>query len=335
MAGAIKRNTYSMNTSANILQTIEAALAAVPYPTVPEGLYEPIEYVLSAGGKRLRPTLLLLAYGLYHDDITPAMPAAIGIETYHNHTLLHDDLMDKADMRRGRPTVHRKWDDNTAILSGDTMLILAFEHFLECHCPRQHELLSLFARSAREICEGQQYDMNFERRTDVSVSEYLEMIRLKTSVLLACALKAGAIAADAPQEDADMLYAFGEELGLAFQLQDDYLDVYGDPAVFGKKIGGDILCAKKTFLLINAYDRADGATRTELLATLGDKEMAAEEKIKKVTETYNRLGIAELTLKAIDDHYAVAMQALDSLNVDKEKKKPLHDYALSMLNRKK
>ena len=239
-----------------MLDTINKALAAVDYPTQPVGLYEPISYVLDMGGKRLRPTLLLMAYSLYKNDFETAMPAAIGIETYHNHTLLHDDLMDNADMRRGRATVHKKWNDNTAILSGDTMLIMAFRHFMNCQNERTPEVLELFARTAQEICEGQQYDVNFETRTDVTEAEYIEMIRLKTSVLLACAAKAGALLAGAPNEDAEMLYRFAEKVGLAFQLQDDYLDVYGDPAVFGKKIGGDILCGKKTFLLINALERA-------------------------------------------------------------------------------
>ena len=186
-----------------MLDTINKALAAVDYPTQPVGLYEPISYVLDMGGKRLRPTLLLMAYSLYKNDFETAMPAAIGIETYHNHTLLHDDLMDNADMRRGRATVHKKWNDNTAILSGDTMLIMAFRHFMNCQNERTPEVLELFARTAQEICEGQQYDVNFETRTDVTEAEYIEMIRLKTSVLLACAAKAGALLAGAPKEDAE------------------------------------------------------------------------------------------------------------------------------------
>ena len=263
-----------------LLQTIERALAQVPYPTRPEGLYEPIEYVLSMGGKRLRPTLLLLAHGLYGGQPEAALPAAVGIETYHNHTLLHDDLMDRADMRRGKPTVHKKWNDNTAVLSGDTMLIMAFRHIMDCPCRRQADVLRLFARSAQEICEGQQYDVNFETRTDVTEAEYIEMIRLKTSVLLGCAVQMGALIADAPDADCRALYRFAEKVGLAFQLQDDYLDVYGDPKVFGKKIGGDILCAKKTFLLINALNRADDATRSRLLQLLADSGCEPEAKIQ-------------------------------------------------------
>lgn len=316
-------------------EKIEEALRGVPYPAAPEGLYEPIAYVLSSGGKRLRPTLLLAGYALYRDDVERAVPAAVGIETYHNHTLLHDDLMDHADMRRGRETVHKKWDENTAVLSGDTMLIMAFQHIMECACGRADEALRLFAQSAREICEGQQYDVNFERRDDVSEGEYMEMIRLKTSVLLACALKMGALLADAPEADADVLYRFAEKVGLAFQLQDDYLDVYGDPAVFGKKIGGDILCGKKTYLLINALNRAGAEEKARLLSLLADKEMDAAEKIKAVTDVYNSLGIAELTLSAIERLYAGARAELQRLSLPEDKWEGLWRYAESLLGRSK
>ncbi len=305
------------------------------YPSRPEGLYEPISYVLSMGGKRLRPSLLLLVNSLYGGSAAQALPAAIGLETYHNHTLLHDDLMDNADVRRGHPTVHKKWNANTAVLSGDTMLILAFRRIMECRCERQAEVLNLFARTAQEICEGQQYDVNFETRTDVTEAEYIEMIRLKTSVLLACAAKMGALIANAPVADAEVLYRFAEKVGLAFQLQDDYLDVYGDPSVFGKKIGGDILCGKKTFLLINAFERADAAARAELLALLQDKTADPQAKINRVTELYNRLEIPQLTLAAIDRYYAEAHAELEALTLAPAQWKPLWDYAESLLGRKK
>ena len=298
---------------------IEKSLQAVPYPTRPEGLYEPIDYVLSMGGKRLRPSLLLMAYSLYRDDAMKAMPAAIGLETYHNHTLLHDDLMDHADMRRGKPTVHKKWDENTAVLSGDTMLIMAFEHIMQCPCQHSAEALRLFARTAREICEGQQYDVNFETRTDVSIDEYLEMIRLKTSVLLAC----------------EVLYNFAEKVGLAFQLQDDYLDVYGDPAVFGKKIGGDILCGKKTYLLITAYLHANDEQKAHLLQLITSTTLAPEEKISAVTKLYNELSVPQLTLKAIDQFYTEAHALLQKLSLKPETWAPLWEYAESLLGRKK
>lgn len=314
---------------------INEALDKVPYPSQPEGLYEPVSYVLSMGGKRLRPTLLLLAYSLYKEDYERALPAAIGLETYHNHTLLHDDLMDNADMRRGFLTVHKKWDENTAILSGDTMLILAFRHIMQCSCTRQTQVLDLFARTAQEICEGQQYDMNFESRTDVTVDEYIEMIRLKTSVLLACATQMGALIADAPAEDCEVLYRFAEKIGLAFQLQDDYLDVYGDPAVFGKKIGGDILCGKKTFLLIHALNRADKAEHEQLLTLLADTDMAADEKIQTVTSIYNKLGIPQVTLQAIEGFYKQAHGCLESLSLPESKWACLWQYAESLLGRGK
>ena len=314
---------------------IEHALAQVPYPLQPEGLYEPISYVLSMGGKRLRPTLLLTAYSLYKDNAAEAMPAAIGIETYHNHTLLHDDLMDNADMRRGMPTVHKKWNDNTAVLSGDTMLIMAFQHIMQCTCAQQQQVLNLFAQTAREICEGQQYDVNFETRTDVTEAEYIEMIRLKTSVLLACATKMGAMIANAPASDCDVLYRFAERIGLAFQLQDDYLDVYGDPAVFGKNIGGDILCGKKTFLLINALQRADEVQKARLLQLLADSQMPASQKIAEVTELYNQLNIPTLTLQTINHYYDEAHSELQKLSLSPAQWQPLWEYAQSLLGRKK
>ena len=309
-------------------QKIETALAGIRYPSVPEGLYEPIAYTLSAGGKRLRPTLLLMAYGLYRDDVVFALPAAIALETYHNHTLLHDDLMDQADVRRGRPTVHRRWDANTAILSGDEMLILAFRHMLRqpvADQGRKDELLRLFADTMQEICEGQQFDMNFESREDVSEAEYIEMIRLKTSVLLACALKAGALIAGAPVRDAQLLYQFGEKVGLAFQLQDDYLDCYGDPAVFGKEIGGDIRCGKKTYMLISALGRADGRQREILLSR----------NVEHVLSCYDELGIPALCREKIDTIYGEARQAYDALPLPLSRKRALWEYAESMMNRKK
>lgn len=314
---------------------INYALEQVDYPTHPEGLYEPIEYVLSMGGKRLRPTLLLMAYTLYKDSIEQALPAAIGLETYHNHTLLHDDLMDHADMRRGKPTVHKKWNENTAVLSGDTMLIMAFQHIMQCNCSRQNDVMKLFAQTAREICEGQQYDVNFESRNDVSEAEYIEMIRLKTSVLLACATKMGALIANAPQADADVLYRFAEKIGLAFQLQDDYLDVYGDPKVFGKKIGGDILCGKKTFLLINAYQRADASTQQKLMALINNHDMAADDKIAQVTHIYNELNIPNITLQAIDNFYNEAHAEIQELSLPQAQWQPLWEYAQSLLRRNK
>ncbi len=317
------------------LSRIEAALSALPFPDKPAGLYEPIAYALASGGKRIRPTLLLTAYSLYRDDPDAALPAALALEIFHNSTLLHDDLMDNAAVRRGRPSVHRRWDANTAILSGDTMLILSFAQACRCRCRRQADLMQLFARTMQEVCEGQQYDMNFETRTDVTEAEYIEMIRLKTSVLLACALQMGALVADAPRADADLLYRLGEKLGIAFQLQDDYLDCYGDPAVFGKAIGGDILCGKKTFLLINALRRSTDEGRTALLALLTDTSLPPADKVERVKAIYDRLGIPALTLARIDGLFAEARQLFDALPVAPARKQPLWDLAAAMLRRER
>lgn len=324
-----------MKTTAQLLDLIEAALRKVHYPAAPTGLYEPIAYVLEEGGKRIRPLLVLMGYGLYRDDVEKALPAALALETYHNHTLLHDDLMDNADLRRNRPTVHRKWNANTAILSGDTMLLMAFRHLLQAPCSQPEALFDLFSRSAVEICEGQQYDVNFETRTDVTETEYIEMIRLKTSVLLACSIKTGALLAEAPATDAEALYRFAEKVGLAFQLQDDYLDVYGDPAVFGKKIGGDILCGKKTFLLIRAFNKAEAAQREELLRLLSTPTLPDEEKISAVRKIYDDLSVAEDCQAAINGFYEEARRALDEVALPETCKMPLWDFATSLLKRKK
>ena len=255
---------YKMYKSEELLKKVNAALDGLAYDRKPFTLYEPIKYVLSLGGKRVRPVLMLLAYNLYKDNPESIMTQAIGLETYHNFTLLHDDLMDNADMRRGHETVHKKWDDNQAILSGDTMLLQAFERIEACEVSKVKDVFHTFLITTYEIGEGQQLDVEFETRNDVREEEYIEMIRLKTSVLLACAVKIGAILAGASKDDQDNLYKFGEQIGLAFQLQDDLLDVYGDPKVFGKNIGGDITSNKKTYMLINAVNRANPEQREEL-----------------------------------------------------------------------
>lgn len=315
-----------------MLQKIENAIRSLPFPTQPEGLYEPIEYVLSMGGKRLRPMLLLTAYRLFRPDYERAMSAAVGIETYHNHTLLHDDLMDRADMRRGKATVHRRWNDNTAVLSGDTMLLLAYRLIASTSIGRMDEVMALFTQSAIQICEGQQMDVNFETRADVSEAEYIEMIRLKTSVLLGCAAKMGALLADAPAADCDTLYAFAEKVGLAFQLQDDYLDTFGDPAVFGKKIGGDILCGKKTFLVHAARSRMSTAEATDFLALLNRTDLPSEEKIARVTEVYRRHDVPAVCEARIAAFFEEAHRLLAHLSVDAA---PLWAYAETLLRRKK
>jgi geranylgeranyl diphosphate synthase type II len=323
-----------MLTSDELLAMVNRGLEQLPYNRKPSTLYEPIKYVLSMGGKRLRPTLMLLSYNLYRDDPENILMQALALETYHNYTLLHDDLMDNADLRRGHETVHKRWDANTAILSGDSMLVLAYERMAKCPIEKLKPVMELFTETALEIGEGQQYDMDFEKRNDVTEDEYIEMIRLKTSVLLACALKMGAILADAPADDANNLYHFGEQIGLAFQLQDDYLDVYGDPKVFGKAIGGDITSNKKTFMLINAFNRANEAQYKELLKWTEAKDFDREEKVKAVTELYNQMGINRLAEEKIAFYFEQSKKYLDAVRVDEARKQALRQYAESMVNRK-
>ncbi len=323
-----------MKTAEELLVQVNAFLDALPYNRTPKSLYEPIRYVLSMGGKRIRPVLMLLGYNLYKEDTDKILMNAIALETYHNYTLLHDDLMDQADLRRGHETVHKKWDANTAILSGDSMLVLAYERMAQCDSRHLADVLRLFTTTALEIGEGQQYDMEFETRDDVREEEYIEMIRLKTSVLLACALKIGAILADAPAEDADSLYKFGEQIGLAFQLQDDYLDVYGDSKVFGKKIGGDITSNKKTFMLINAFSHADEAQRQELEKWVNAKSFDREEKIAAVTRLYNEIGIDKMAQAKIAYYFEQSKKYLDAVQVPEERKEELLKYAQRMMKRK-
>lgn len=322
-----------MLNSNELLELINADLAKVAHNRQPVGLYEPIRYVLSLGGKRIRPTLMLLAYNLYKDDPESIISSACALETYHNYTLLHDDLMDNATLRRGHLTVHKRWNANTAILSGDSMLVLAYQRMAQCRPDKLGEVLSLFSRTALEIGEGQQYDMDFESRNDVSEEEYIEMIRLKTSVLLACAMKIGAILADAPEADADHLYKFGEQIGLAFQLQDDYLDVYGDTKVFGKAIGGDIISNKKTYMLINALALADERQRETMLHWLNLPDPDPQEKVAAITELYNEIGINRLAIEKIKYYFHESRKYLDAVQVSDERKRELVAFTNEMMKR--
>lgn len=322
-----------MKTADEFLQLINRYLDSLPYDRKPASLYAPIKYVLSMGGKRIRPTLMLLAYNLFKDDPEKILSSACALETYHNYTLLHDDLMDNADVRRGQPTVHKKWNANLAVLSGDSMLVLAYQRMTECDS-HLAEVLHLFTETALEIGEGQQMDMEFETRNDVREEEYIEMIRLKTSVLLACAMKIGALLADAPADDADNLYRFGEKIGLAFQLQDDYLDVYGDPAVFGKAIGGDIVSNKKTYMLINAFNRADNAQRAELERWIRATDFDRREKVKAVTGLYDEMGIDRLAQQKIAGYFNESKTYLDRVGVSDERKSELMRYAQRMMKRR-
>ena len=322
-----------MKSSNDILQLVNDYLDHLPYNRKPLSLYEPVRYVLSLGGKRIRPVLMLLSYNMFKDDPESILSSACALETYHNYTLLHDDLMDNADLRRGHETVHRRWDANTAILSGDSMLVLAYERMQQCRPEKLAEMLALFTETALEIGEGQQYDMDFEHRTDVSEAEYIEMIRLKTSVLLACATKMGAILADAPEQDAEALYKFGEQMGLAFQLQDDFLDVYGDTRVFGKAIGGDITSNKKTFMLINALNLANEQQRKELLHWVTAENFDRDEKVKAVTRLYNEIGIDRLAQERIAYYFGESRKYLEAVNLPDERKEYLRSYTEEMMHR--
>ncbi len=320
--------------SANqISEKINQYLRDLTYSRHPKGLYDPIEYVLSLGGKRIRPTLMIMAYELFKKNADSILDQAAGVEIYHNFTLLHDDLMDCADKRRGNPTVHIKWDSNTAILSGDAMTVLAYQYLSNCDDQYLSKVLEIFNKTATEICEGQELDMEFEQRNDVTEEEYIDMIRLKTAVLLAASLKIGAILGGASDKDAEQLYQFGIQIGLAFQLQDDYLDVYGNVKNFGKNIGGDILCNKKTYLLIKALSVADDAQQKELGKWLSKKEFDPKEKIATVTDIYTQLNISSYCNKIIQDYYAEGIGCLERVSASEEKKQTLKTYAQNLMHR--
>ena len=319
--------------SEEVLSIVNEAIQSLPFNRQPTSLYEPVRYVLSIGGKRMRPVLMLLAYNLFKDNPQSILNQACALETYHNYTLLHDDLMDNADLRRGHETVHKRWNANTAILSGDSMLVLAFQQMAQCPEDKLKAVLDLFTETALEIGEGQQYDMDFEQRMDVREDEYIEMIRLKTSVLLACALKMGALLADASADDANLLYKFGEQIGLAFQLQDDFLDVYGDTKVFGKAIGGDIVSNKKTFMLINAFLRANEQQRAELHRWVEATEFDEQEKIAAVTRLYNEIGIDTLAQERIDHYFKQGLACLEAVKIDAERKEQLTAYVYKLMKR--
>jgi geranylgeranyl diphosphate synthase type II len=299
----------------------------------PGKLYTPVKYALGMGGKRLRPVLLLMAANLFQDDIESAMPAALAVEIFHNFTLLHDDIMDKAEVRRNKPSVHKKFSENTAILSGDVMAFLSYELLLKCRCEKLFEISKLFTETALEVCEGQQYDMDFETRQNVTEDEYIEMIRLKTAVLLACSLKAGALLSDVETETAELIYDFGINMGLAFQLQDDLLDTFGSQQTFGKKIGGDIVANKKTFLLIEALEKANPEQKAELQKWLAASDFNSDEKIKAVSDLYHQLGIKQQTEAKIDSFFRSAAEILHKIPVDEYRKEPLKNLSEKMLGR--
>ena len=312
-----------MKTFNEIQQLITAELEQINLNKTPCGLYNPIAYILQLGGKRIRPALTLMACNLFSENIVAAVKSAVGIEIFHNFTLLHDDIMDKADVRRGKATVHKKWNENTAILSGDGMQIVAYQYISEVETTKLKSVLDVFSQTAIEVCEGQQYDMDFESRDIITVDEYFEMIRLKTAVLLGGALKIGALIGGAKEEDAQLLYDFGIGIGLAFQLKDDLLDTYGDEKTFGKKIGNDILCNKKTFLLTSALEKASNEKRTELQACLQISAEQAEKKIQSIIAIYNDLNVKAMCEEQINKFYLLAIEHLDKVQVEDFRKQEL------------
>lgn len=300
----------------------------------PLELYRPITYTLSQGGKRVRPVLFIMAYNLYKDVIEPALYPALAMETYHNHTLIHDDVMDCATIRRGQPTVSAKWGENMAILSGDTMLLLAYEFMAHSAADKLPAMIENLTKTAKEVCDGQQYDMEFETREAVHEEEYLEMIRLKTSVLIAACLKMGALLAGASSADADNLYAYGESFGLAFQLQDDLLDAYGDTAVFGKKTGGDIRCNKKSYLLVKAMELASPEQLAQIKSWMNKENCDDDKKVEYFINLYNELGVKELCEKKIHELFARGDEYINKISVPEEKKSELKTFVNSLLYRK-
>jgi len=300
----------------------------------PKELYDPIDYTLALGGKRLRPTLLLAACDMFGGDIAEALSAAVGIEVFHNFTLLHDDLMDKSPLRRGKETVYRRWDENTAILSGDTMFAMAYQYFLKGWHPNMEAILKTFTQTAIGVCDGQQYDMNFENRNDVSIPEYMKMIEMKTAILLAGAMKIGALYANAPAQDIERLYRAGINIGLAFQLQDDLLDVYGDVSVFGKQTGTDIKDNKKTYLYLKALENADKKQRDTLLELFGTTPENPEKKIHTVINIYNNLNIKDLTEKEINKLIENGLEHIHEISLHEEHKEAMKIIANQLLGRK-
>jgi len=307
-----------MHSLKELHQRINEAFAHATIYDEPLQLYDPITYTLSLGGKRLRPALVLMSCEIFGGDIKKAIFPAMGVEIFHNFTLLHDDIMDNAPLRRGHQTVHQKWNTNTAILSGDTMFVIAYEYVARTAPELLPKVLELFNDTARKVCEGQQYDMNFETCDHVTVDDYMMMIRLKTAVLIACSLKLGALIAGAKPSDAEQIYNFGIELGLAFQLQDDYLDAFGDSGKFGKAIGGDIVTNKKTYLFIKAFESAKGESLTQLSKYFSDKSLSGESKTQKILKIYHDLEIDKITRKKIEEHHNKATEILESLHLEQE-----------------
>lgn len=322
-----------MHTIQELQNIIDKAVKETEYPKEPKELYEPIAYLMALGGKRLRPALVLMATDLFGGNIQEALAPALAVELFHNFTLMHDDIMDKAPLRRGQPTVHAKWNESVAILSGDVMFVKAYKMMIQVKPEILTDVLEVFNATAIGVCEGQQIDMNFENRNEVTIEEYIEMIRLKTAVLVGGALKIGALIGSADKKNADLLYQFGENLGIAFQLQDDILDVYGDPLKFGKQVGGDIMSNKKTYLLIKALALAKGEELKNLNHWLNLKEFNTEEKVEAVKAIYNNLGVKTLSENTMHTYAQKALDALVQINTPKENKQVLEAFADLLIKR--
>jgi geranylgeranyl diphosphate synthase type II len=315
------------------LSLLEKEIARQKYGKQPASLYEPIRYLMNLGGKRLRPMLALLSYSLYKNDAKAIIPYAVAVEAFHNFTLMHDDIMDKAPLRRGKQTVHEKWNVNTAILSGDVMLVKVYDMFLGLEPEKLKRVLKAFNQCAAEVCEGQQWDMEFETTDKVTEAQYINMIRLKTAVLLGFSLELGAILADASEEDRKALREFGTNIGIGFQLKDDLLDAYADPEKFGKQVGGDIIANKKTFLLIKAQEKVQGKMKKELAEWLSLKKFNKNKKIAGVKAIYDELGVPALAEKKIDQFFNKGFDSLEKVNVDPQTRVLLRGYAEALIER--
>jgi len=312
---------------------INRAIEEVDLPLEPSELYNPIRYILSLGGKYLRPNLVLMVADMYQFDLTKVIPQALGVELFHNFTLMHDDIMDEAPIRRGETTVHEKWNANVAILSGDVLFVKAYQLIVQADSRFLSKIIELFNKTAIEVCEGQQLDMNFETQVDVSMSSYLKMIRFKTAVLLACSLKIGALVADASDEDQENLYHFGIHIGIAFQLMDDILDVYGDQKDFGKQVAGDILSNKKTCLYITAYEKANIDERKVLDYYFSHQDFEPKKKVLEVIKVYDAIGVKTLCLEMMAENHALALGYLNAVSVTEERKSVLFKFIETLMLR--
>jgi geranylgeranyl diphosphate synthase type II len=323
---------FTLNSTRDI---INRAISNLVLKAQPRELYDPIRYALSIGGKRLRPSMVIMACNLYKDQIDDAILPALAIEIFHNFTLLHDDIMDDSPIRRSKPAVHKKWNQNVAILSGDVMAFMAYDRLIQTRTNITIDLIHIFNQTAMEVCEGQQYDMTFESKHNVSEKEYLKMIELKTAVLMGASLKIGSLIGGSSMSDAENMYDFGKNLGMAFQLQDDMLDVYGDPKIFGKKIGGDIVANKKTYLLVKTLELADEELRKKTLAMMDDPDMEREEKIRSVKTIYDHFGIKQRTQMMVNEYFLKASASFNDVQVKETRKTELRNLAMDLMDREK